>query len=94
MSSTSKAWRYLLRDGRFITASVQLAQKHLFQYVTREGVVVFALLSSAAEKLLMQLVDLSKITIDNPSVTGQCCISDVSLTTDGVAVKTQALAHQ
>ena len=69
MISTPKAWRYLLRNGRFITASVQLAQKHLLQYVSREGVVVFALLSSAAERLLLQLQGLEPETVTTSPTT-------------------------
>lgn len=94
MIRTQGASRFLLRDGRLITASVELAQEHVLSYVNGDGVIVLALLSAAAEKHLMRLVDLSKAITVSPSVTGQCCISDVSLTTDGVAVKTQALAHQ
>lgn len=76
MTTSIGAWRYLLRNGRFFTASVQLAQKHLLQYVTREGAVVFALLSSATERLLLQLqgleVDLV-ITSPTTSSTSKTC---------------------
>lgn len=72
MIHTHSAWRYLLRDGRFITASVELTQEHVLSYVSREGVIDLALLSAATEKLLMQLIDLSKATAVSPSVTGQC----------------------
>ena len=69
MTTTSGVWRYLLRNGRFITASIQLAQKHLFRYVSREGAVVFALLSSAAERLLLQLQGLEEDPVITSPVT-------------------------
>lgn len=56
MTRTSGAWRYLLRDGRFITASVQLHQEHVFPYVTRDGITILALVSLPAERLLLQLI--------------------------------------
>ena len=56
MTHTSGAWRYLLRNGRFITASVQLPQQHVFSYVTRDGVTILALLSLPAERLLLKLI--------------------------------------
>ena len=56
MTTALGVWRYLLRNGQFINAQTQLAQKHLFRYVTKDGTVIFALLSSAAERLLLQLI--------------------------------------
>ena len=77
MNTTIGAWRYLLRNGRFITASIQLAQKHLFRYVSKEGVVVFALLSSAAERLLLQLQDLEAEPVTaSPATSPQMDSSD------------------
>ena len=57
MTRNSGAWRYLLRNGRFITASIQLPhQEHVFAYVTRDRVTIFALLSLDAERLLLKLI--------------------------------------
>ena len=56
MTRTHGASHYLLRNGRFITASVQLPQEHVFAYVTRDGVTIFALLSLDAERLLLKLI--------------------------------------
>ena len=62
MTRISGAWRYLLRNGRFITASVQLPQEHVFAYVTRDGVTILALLSLPAERLLLRLIQQSVST--------------------------------
>ena len=59
MTRTHIAWRYLLRNGRFITTSVQLPQEHVFAYVTRDRVTIFALLSLDAERLLLKLIQQS-----------------------------------
>ena len=56
MSTGFGTWRYLLRDGRFITASVQLDLEHLYRIVCRDDSVIYALLSSQAEQLLLQLI--------------------------------------
>lgn len=56
MTTALNPCRYLLRDGRCITAAVHLDQDHLFRYVTKDGAVVFALLSVAAERLLLQMI--------------------------------------
>lgn len=64
MTRTSGAWRYLLRDGRFITASVQLPSEHVFSYVTRDGSVILALLSLPAERLLLQRIQQAVSTSD------------------------------
>ena len=56
MTTALNPWRYLLRDGRCITAAVHLDQDHLFRYVTKDSTVVFALLSVAAERLLLQMI--------------------------------------
>lgn len=66
MTTALGVWRYLLRNGQFINAQIQLAQKHLFRYVTKDGSVIFALLSSAAERLLNQLME-----IEVPRPTGR-----------------------
>ena len=71
MTRTSGAWRYLLRNGRFITASVQLPQEHVFAYVAREGITIFVLLSLDAELLLLQLIQQSVSTSHATSSTSR-----------------------
>ncbi|QNI89391.1 hypothetical protein [Synechococcus sp. ROS8604] len=46
MTTPLKAQRYLLRDGKFITASIRLDPDHVYRYVCQNGSVIFALLSA------------------------------------------------
>ena len=46
---------YLLRNGRRIQTSVVLSPDLIYAYRQRNGLVVYALLSSQTEQLLMQL---------------------------------------
>ena len=71
MTRTSGAWRYLLRNGRFITASVQLHPEHVFSYINRDGVTILALVSLPAERLLMQLIQQSVSTSHATSSTSR-----------------------
>ena len=71
MTRTSGAWRYLLRNGRFITAAVQLPQKHVFAYLNRDGVTILALVSMDAERLLLQLIQQSVSTSHATSSTSR-----------------------
>ena len=89
MTRTSSAWRYLLRNGRFITASVQLPQEHVFAYVTRDGVTILSLVSLAAERLLMQLIQQSVSTSHATSST-----SRTSPTTSGTCRTCRATSRK
>ena len=53
---------YLLRNGRRIQASVVLSPDLVYAYRQRNGLVIYALLSSQAEQLLMQLIKSSAAT--------------------------------
>ena len=89
MTRISGAWRYLLRNGRFITASVQLPQEHVFAYVTRDRVTIFALLSLDAERLLMQRIQQSVSTSHATSST-----SRTSPTTSGTCRTCRATSRE
>jgi len=56
MTTPLKAQRYLLRDGKFITASIRLDPAHVYRYVCQNGSVILALLSAQVERLLLQLI--------------------------------------
>ena len=56
MTIPLKAQRYLLRDGKFITASIRLDPAHVYRYVCQNGSVILALLSAQFERLLLQLI--------------------------------------
>ena len=56
MTAALGTWRYLLRNGRFISVVVRLGPEHVFPHVTKDGTVIFALLSESAEQLLLQSI--------------------------------------
>lgn len=47
--SSAVVWRYLLRNGQFINASVRLPDQDLVVYVQMDGTVIHALTSAKAE---------------------------------------------
>ncbi len=56
MTTPLKAQRYLLRDGKFIAASIGLDPTRVYRYVCQNGSVILALLSAQFERLLLQLI--------------------------------------
>ena len=56
MTTPLKAQRYLLRDGKFITASIRFDPAHVYRYVCQNGSVILALLSAQVERLLLRLI--------------------------------------
>lgn len=96
MTAALGTWRYLLRNGRFVSAVVRLGPEHVFPHVTKDGTVIFALLSESAEQLLLQSIrQLQPFSgSSDTSLTRHCCITDPSLTGDGRADTKPSLAHQ
>ena len=50
------AWRYLLRNGQFISASVRVPNEDLVVYVQMDGTVIHALTTAKAEQQVLMLI--------------------------------------
>lgn len=96
MTAALGTWRYLLRNGRFIAAAIRLNPDHVLPHVTKDGTVIFALLSANAEQLLLQSIrQLQPFSgSSDGSLTRHCCITDPSLTGDGREGTKPSFAHQ
>jgi hypothetical protein len=74
MKTPLKAQRYLLREGKFIIASIRLDPAHVYRYVCQNGSVILALLSAQIERLLLRLIqqsDESAALIQEPTQTSK-----------------------
>ena len=61
---------YLLRNGRRIQTSVVLSPDLVYAYRQRNGLVIYVLLTSQAELLLMQLIKMSAATTPTNATAG------------------------
>ena len=56
MNHASHQWRYVLRNGRLITATVCIGAEHAYVHRCRDGSLLLALLSPQAEALLLSMI--------------------------------------
>ena len=66
MNHASHQWRYVLRNGRLITATVCIGAEHAYVYRCRDGSLLLALLSPQAEALLLSMIREQQVQASTP----------------------------